>query len=313
MDQWSGGVADTQNDQLLIWGGGHGNGFDNGLYALHMGTSAAASSMTALTKSSCPTNAAQQCQAHCETLPDGNPNARQTYDALVYVPSPKNALLTMGGGPASTDGGFTARIWEFDLAQSVWKDTGKTSISAGGQGEFATGYLPATGLIYTFNGNLGFGTYDPMTGTVQDVGANNGIGDYHQTSIVDPVHKVWWFVGNGLFEYIDLSGSPTYQVITASGAGCAKAIAEAYPGVAYDSAQGQVVIWPNHGSSVFRVTFAGAMSTCTEEMHTENGVVPTDPDANSQGTYKRFGYFPNRGVFGLCTGVDANCFALRSK
>src|SRR3989344_245719 len=71
---WGGGAVDTSRNRLIIWGGGHTDYYGNELYVLDLNSLA----WQRLTNPS-------PRASDAETLSDGNPNSRHTYDGLAYI------------------------------------------------------------------------------------------------------------------------------------------------------------------------------------------------------------------------------------
>ena len=318
MGQWSGGVADTTNNRLLIFGGGHGNGFDNGVYALNVGSDAAHTNMSQLVTSTCLTNWGSRSTSPaenglningsgpCSTYSSAcNPNARQTYDALVYDPV-HNKMIDFGGVPAWNNGNWTDFIWELDLNTLRWTRVGQYQQS-NIVGMIASGWDPNTNTAWVYD-EQNLNQYDPATHTARLV-RQTGTGDYHQTSIIDPVNNVFWSMGNGVMQYLSLPNGSFSGQVAATGCGF---LNETYPGLTWNSTLGKVVAYPGTGNSIYIVNFNGASTTCTQQ--TFSGVTGTTPAAQGagyQGIFKRFQYLPKLDVYALCNNVDANCFALK--
>ena len=74
IEDWSGGIADTQRNRMILWGGGHNGYYGNEVYALNLieGT------MTRLTDPS-ELDPNRDC---IEAHPDGKPNNRETFNGL---------------------------------------------------------------------------------------------------------------------------------------------------------------------------------------------------------------------------------------
>src|SRR6266849_4211047 len=74
---WSGGIADTTRNRLILWGGGHTDYNGNEVYALDLNT-------LTFARLNNPSTPAGSCVA---ANPDGTPNSRHTYGGLAYLPS----------------------------------------------------------------------------------------------------------------------------------------------------------------------------------------------------------------------------------
>src|SRR3954462_11614119 len=71
---WSGGIADTKRNRMIIWGGGHTDYYGNELYSLNLSNL----SLTRLNNPS-PINAPVQNPSCASVLSDGAPNSRHSY------------------------------------------------------------------------------------------------------------------------------------------------------------------------------------------------------------------------------------------
>ncbi len=96
---WSGGIADTLRNRLIVWGGGHNDYYGNEVYALNL--SAKPVTLTRLNNPS-PPNIGGQFET---ALSDGNPNSRHTYNGLTYLAA-FDHMLAFGGVPADRPGRF---------------------------------------------------------------------------------------------------------------------------------------------------------------------------------------------------------------
>ena len=312
-------MADTTNNRLLIFGGGHADGFDNGVYSLNVGSDPAHSGMTALVPSTCLTNWGSRASSPSEnglnTNGSGpcatysascNPNALHTYDGMVYDPV-HNKMIAFGGVPAWNNGGWTRFIWELDLNTLKWTRVGQYQQSSF-IGMIASGWDPSTNTAWVYDeGNLN--QYDPATHTATLV-RQTGTGDYHQTSIIDPINNVFWTIGANVMQYLTLPGG-SFPGQNVAATGCSF-MSTAYPGLTWNSKLGKVVAYPGRGNSIYIINFNGTSTTCTQQTFSGvTGTTPAAPDANYQGTFKRFQYLPKLDVYVLCNNVDANCFVLK--
>ena len=85
---WSGGAFDTKRNQLIVWGGGHGDYAGNEIYAFSLDTL----QWTRLTEPSSIKDV-----KGCEPMmPDGQPTSRHTYNGLDYIES-EDKIIAAGG------------------------------------------------------------------------------------------------------------------------------------------------------------------------------------------------------------------------
>lgn len=163
LQSWSGFALDLTGSRAWIFGGGHSDGYNNGLYRFDMFRMAWAIQdmpsdrsnwSTAYTSNynatNCPEsqnaatakNAAGTLNAvndvYYDELPDSKPTARHTYSTMVYVPQTNEVVMVC------------RRLWRFSLSSGKW------SYRRLIRDQFAP---------YMDNEN-GIGTYDEVTGEV---------------------------------------------------------------------------------------------------------------------------------------------------
>src|SRR5581483_9270914 len=96
MNAWSGGVYDTDRDQLVVWGGGHTDYAGNEVYAF--GPLGGTPTWRRLTNPSNPP---------ADSTPrgsDGRPVSRHTYNLLAYMPAPYNKMVSCAIGSQYSNG-----------------------------------------------------------------------------------------------------------------------------------------------------------------------------------------------------------------
>jgi hypothetical protein len=292
MADWSGGMADTKRNRLMVWGGGHKGYYGNELYALDLN----ALTMSRITNPSPVTNVTT-CP---ETYTDGNPVSRHTYGGLTYMPNVDKMFAY--GGSRSDCGFMSIWTWNFDFPTNTWQQkephNGAQQISAPGAN---ADYDPNTGMVflsdnaYLYSYNVNTNTYTQLVW----VGT-----DYHLNGVIDPGRKFYFIIGGGQFWAVNIAG-PTYttQDWSTQVSGCSALDGAGYPGLAYDSVQKLIVGWVG-GNSV--ITFNPDTKTCSTVTY-PNG--PAAAQAN--GTNGRFRYFPSLGVFALANDWQQNAFTLR--
>src|ERR1700683_4307620 len=101
---WNGAVADTNQNRLIIWGGGHGNYYGNEIYSLNL--TANPITLTRVKDPTVPTNFANR--ENCiDGIPPGSPNfapnSRESYGGLAFIPGPYEMFIE-GGSVACLEG-----------------------------------------------------------------------------------------------------------------------------------------------------------------------------------------------------------------
>ena len=289
---WGSGIADTKRNRLVFWGGGHGDYGGNEVYALDLNTL----QMLRLNNHS-PLNTGS-C---IETLSDGNPNARHSYDDLAYIASADQMFSYTGALYCSNGSGSTA-VWTLDLPTLTWAQKITSTLTPNG-GFASADYDPNSGNVFVHTESWGmFGKYNLASNTMTTLATFLDV-NYYVTAVVDPKRKAFFMFGANQAFRIDISGADTtYGLHTLAATGCSFISADA-PGAAYDPVQDRVVGWSG-GNTVY--LYNPDTDSCTSVTY-PNG--PGAPQAN--GTNGRFRYFPALNVFALVNDWQQNAFALR--
>jgi hypothetical protein len=307
IEAWSGAVADTKRNRLVIWGGGHDDYWGNEVYGMDLN----AQQMLLLDNPSPVTNVAS-CP---ESYVDGTPSSRHTYDGLAYIPT-SDVMFAFGGSKAEC-GYFSDGTWTLSLATMTWTlmNPGGTNPQAGpGQ---VSDYDPNTGLVFLHDYVSGLYSYNYTNNTwTQALSDSYGI-DYHMTAAIDPKRKLFIVVGgcsgcagSGVQVY-NIAG-PTYTKTSPNvDASCSAFLTQSSPGIAYDPVLDKMVIWPDFGNSVY--VMDDTNWTCTTTTYAGG---PPDSHQNgtpstTRGTFGRFRYFANLGVYAVVNDSDINAYTLR--
>jgi len=295
LSAWNGGVADTKNNRLLFFGGGHFDYYGNEVYALDLNQL----SLRRLTEPG-PIGNLATCP---ESYTDDTPGARHTYNGLAYLAT--QGAMYLYGGAKSPCGAMSDATWIFDLSTLKWtrRDPHKGDSPAGAPGA-AADYDPKTGLVFLTDTRALF-SYDYTKNLYTQLRGYSGI-DYHLTGIVDPERRLFVLVGGpGQLWAIDIRPGSKYELrdLAKRQNGCDPILHAAYPGLAYDTEQKAIVGWAG-GDTVY-------------VLHPDTAICdvvtyPGGPGAAQQnGTEGRFRYFPALGVFALVNNWQQNAFALR--
>lgn len=287
---WGGAAADTSRNRLIIWGGGHNDYYGNELYALDLTTRV----MRRLTDPS-PIGEVSRCLG---TLPDGNPASRHTYGNLVYM-AHVDRMFAFGGAHACANGGFVNDTWTFDFSTNRWhlmNPTGPLPV----YGVTASAYDPVTQQVYLHD-TYGLSSYDFASNRYTRL-INNFSTDYHLTAAIDPGRRKFVLLGDGV-QVVDLDTLAVSRLTTTNTP--ALVTSRQSPGVAFDPVAQRVIAW-HGGNGVFALDLATAAWT-----QVAAGIGPNVP-APYQGTYGRWSYFPQYGVFALVNSIDQNAFVFRA-
>jgi hypothetical protein len=304
INAWGGAAADTVRNRMYIWGGGHTDYYGNEVYALDLN----ALTMTRIIN---PVSNPSLC---AEAQSNGTPSSRHTYDNLAYVPpigSSGDNMFSWSGAPACGTGIGSNGTWNLHIPTLTWtNETGSVSgghpDGTGGLGEVA--YDPNTNLVF-IGDTYSIWTYNTQTNTYTQVN-NNAPTDYHMSSVVDPVHKLFILMGGGGspgggMQVVNIASGSDYalQDWTSSVSGCSALTSAGYPGLAFDSAQNKVVGWVG-GDSV--IVFDPSAKTCTTVTYSGG-----PGSAQGNGTNGRFAYFPLLNLFAVVNDWQENAYTLR--
>jgi Bacterial Ig-like domain (group 2) len=345
---WSGAIADTDADQLLIFGGGHNNYYGNEIYSLNLAVDPV--TLTRLKDPTVPTNFANQ--SNCiEAIPPGvgtAPNSRESYGGLAFIPSAYR-MYVLDGSLACLEGDGSTGTWTISLSSlsnsSNWVNENLTMTGAnpatepGGDayGNIAD-YDPNSGLVFISDASSIF-TYDYSTNTTNQITPSQGfVTSIYLSGAVDPSRKLFVVLGgcstngtcqpgDGVF-VADISNPTTttqqdWTANTMAQPTCAEfleggvnPILSANPGIAFDSVADDFVAWPNQGNSVYILTPdpTNQRLTCTKD--TFAGGPPNSSQNNagansSNGTFGRFRYFPTPDAFVLINDWNIPAYILR--
>jgi hypothetical protein len=344
---WSGAIADTTANRLIIWGGGHMNYYGNEIYSLNL--TANPITLTRVKDPTVPTNYANN-ETCIDGIPPGSPNfapnSRESYGGMEFIPGPYQMFIE-GGSLACLLGNESQNTWTISLNNlsnaSQWLHINPTLVGPlpGSDGGYGYGnvaaYDPNTGLVF-LSDSASIYTYNFPTNTYTLISK----ADYFVTSIylsgaIDPVRKLLVLVGgcpggtcgpgDGVF-VADISNPTTtsrqdWTAATMADPVCAQflggganPIGAGSPGFVYDSVANDFVGWPNQGNSVYILTpdTVNQRLTCQQLTFPNGPPNSSYPDGTpnvSTGTFGRFRYFPALDVFVLVNDWNIPAYILR--
>jgi hypothetical protein len=282
MMAWSGGSYDTKRDQLIVWGGGHGNYSGNEIYVFNINTL----KWTRVNNPSVDVGGNEGSGVY----PDGNPRSRHTYNYVQYVPS-IDRFCSLGGAAQYLASKGTNKVHCFDFDKKVWEL--KNNIAPNAYLGNISGYDSKTGLIWMEGaGEVSYLTsWNPIT----DIWTKHAYYDptwfqYDYTGVIGNSHFV--AIGRNKVYDWDLN-TPSSQVKELSTTGGSDILAKRCPGFTFHSPSGNYIAWSG-GSDVF--SFNLATKTFTKiPLASTNKVTPTEMEYN--GTYGRFQYIASKDAF----------------
>lgn len=289
VDAWSGGTVDTKRSRLLVWGGGHTDYWGNEVYALDLSTL----SIKRIVEPS-PSTSQSSCNS---ALPDGTPVSRHTYGGLNYI-GHADRMFSVGGSMAPC-GSADMATWTFDFTAQKWQQVVSTSPLTPSYG-FMAAYDAVTKSVLVkdrsdfYSYSLETNKYTRLNTSTQDV-------SLYFSGTLDTKRRKFVMVGDGVVKVIDLA---TNQMSVLATSNAPSALSSASPGVAYDPVADRIVVWSG-GSNVYALNMD---TNVWSQVATNQG--PTSA-ASSEGTFGRWGYIPQYGVFALINNIDQNAWVFR--
>ncbi len=346
---WSGAIADTTANRLLIWGGGANNYYGNEIYSLNL--TAIPITLTRVKDPTVPTNFSNS--ANCvESIPPGTsdvaPNSRASYGGMAFLPGP-DVMYILNGSLACLQGNGSIATWTIPLTNlsntSSWmhEDPTLTGPEPGiflGRGGSSYGniaaYDPNSALVFVSDGSSIF-TYNYATNTYTRISAVEGfLTDVYMSGAIDPTRKLFVLAGgcmggactsNSSVFVADISNpaSTTQQNWTAATMAdpvCAEflgggmnSIGAGNPGIAFDTVANDFVAWPNQGNSIYILTPDPVNQRLTCQKSTFAGGPPNSSHTglpnSTNGTFGRFQYFPGPDVFVIVNDWNIPTYVLR--
>src|SRR5579862_9921863 len=345
---WSGAVADTTANRLIIWGGGHNNYYGNEIYALNLTANPIA--LVRLKDPTVPTNF--ENSSNCiDGIPPGSPNfapnSRESYAGMAFLPTAYRMYIE-GGSVACLLGDQSQNTWTIPLSglssSTSWVHENPTisGPTPGSDGGFTYGniadYDPNSGLIF-LSDSAAIYTYNYSKNTYTMVSPSQGfVTSIYLSGAIDPTRKLFVLVGgscgngscgpgDGVF-VADISDptSTTQQNWTTNTladpvcaeflAGGVNPINTSNPGITFDSVANDFVAWPNQGNSIYILTpdVANQRLTCTKQTFANgppNSAHHSDEPNTSYGTFGRLRYFPALDAFVLINDWNIPAYILR--
>ena len=344
---WSGGVVDTVNNRVIVWGGGHSDYAGDEVSALNLNGTP---SWQALTTPTYPVPYVwdghnwEGLQPYFVRAADGGiyqsgakPASRHTYNSLAYVPS-QDALYSFGGALANV-GFLSQEVWSLNLSTATWTLVGPPYSQSPGYPTVA--YNPNTGHIIMHDKNWTLFDYNPANNVWTTLTTQYTIGD-GTTAVVDPVNNLFVVVGGyGTTDNLGYPNVPAsnsiqafpltapYAMQTWTNPSCDLIYRSG--GLTWDSNLGLVVGYPGGGNQVY------LLNTGPQPVTTPFGTVPshqcldvpistnpspvlgTDYPPNPEGTgndqnlgiFGRFGYFPSLDQFAVVNDHTKNAWTVQ--
>lgn len=276
---WSGGIYDTRNDRLIVWGGGASTYAGNELYGFRLDDL----TWERITEPTADPALGKQIN------PDGTPAGRGTYNGLAYI-AHADRMFATGGAIAANAGNVGADItWTFDFGTRRWVDMKPSGTRPQTQAMNACAYDAATRKVWWVDGT-GLFSYDYDANRWTQHTADTGV--YDRTAVLDSKRGRLVLVGKGEVLAADLRApSPRLKAWKTTGG---DAFIAGRPGLDYDPVNDRIVGWG--GGPVFSLD----PDTGVWRSHNAAGA----PKATEAGIYGRWRYVPSLEAFVVVTDVD---------
>lgn len=307
---WNGGAFDTKRNNLIIWGGGHGNYGGNEIYTFNINTLTWSRAWGP--SSTIPDPVPSACN---EVYGDGNPASRHTYSSIEYIPS-IDRLFNQGGSLWCQNGSPSGATWLFNFSTGAWTRQVDVPNGPGGTGHLGSlaVYDPVTQHI--FNQRLmQFEEFDPVTntyttrGNIQSCGSGGNWQD-RMSAAIDPERRKFVWVGSGYVRVWDLNTFTCNEYTAAQIAGDGIVVNSDAPGFQYDPTIKKFVAWRG-GANVYTFDLTTRTFTLLPPA-ASNTVTPPTPDNNtSKGTYGKFRYIPSRNAYVMAHMTTQNVYLYR--
>jgi hypothetical protein len=299
---FSGGTYDSKRHELLIFGGGHGDGNGNEVLAFNLDT---------MTWRRVIDRSLNQYLRHpsnpslIEVLGDGKPNSRHTYGGIVYLPV-QDRMWTWGGSLASGSGGGSKGIWELDLATPIWirkTDNPSTSVA-----HWAV-YNPVTKKIIYGGDNSAIRQYDPITG-FNTLLYSWSFPREEPNAVLDTQRQLLLLIGHGLVYSYDLNNTSSAPIARTT-SGPQGAVNAWGPGLVFDPRIKEVIAWTGLDADR-RTVYTLDTGTWVWTSSVGTGVIPDTPaNGTYSRTYGRWQYSPEKNVYMVWNRPSASVYLYR--
>jgi len=231
---WGGATYDKDDRIMIVWGGGHGDSYDNSVYSF---------SLDNLTWSRLKDNTGVYVNGDPQS--NGDPSSRHTYDGLAYIAHAKRFFGY--NGAVAVSGGSSTVVWTFDVATKHWYNMNasgpKPGQNFGGNGGCA--YDPVTKNVY-------YASIDALYAYNFDSNAWTSVMEVKpqewekKRAIFDPKRRILFIMGTLKLYAYDLTTKADVSAnwVTTGGS---SVMSSGQAAGDYDVAADQIVAWAGSG------------------------------------------------------------------
>ncbi|HOX06499.1 MAG TPA: kelch repeat-containing protein [Planctomycetota bacterium] len=303
IDPWSGGAFDTKRDQLIVWGGGHGDYSGNEIYTFSLNT----------LKWTRVNNPSQPPAKDTAYAADGGPCSRHTYNYVQYLPAVDRFVSFGGAGFWQSGQTGTNHTDAFDFETRKWSKLADVPERAFGIGAFSA-VDPNTGHAWQHGAGgkcLCLAEYLPDKNAWVARGGQWTEGEndfsYNLTAAVDSKRKLFVACGGGAMWTWNIAAEGALKGAKLETSGDNAIVKAASPGFEYHAKSDRMVAWSG-GADVYLLNMDTKAWT---KVAPSPGNTVTPTAAAKWGTFGRFRYSPNKDVFVVVNSISEDVFIYR--
>ena len=307
---WNGGAFDTTRNNLIVWGGGHGNYGGNEIYTFNIDTLKWTRPWGPSPSIPSPVPAA--CN---ETYSDGNPASRHSYSSMEYIPS-VDRFFNQGGSLWCQNGSPSGATWLFNFSTGAWTRQIDVPNGSGGMGHLGSLAVYDPVRQHVFNQRLTqFEEFDPAAnsyttrGNIQNCGSGGNWQD-RMSAAIDPERRKFVWVGAGYVRVWDLANFSCNEYNAAQIGGDDVVVNSDAPGFQYDPTIKKFVAWQG-GANVYTLDITTLSFTLIPPAGSNTVPPPTPNNNTSKGTYGKFRYIPSKNAYVMAHMTTQNVYLYR--
>lgn len=312
---YSGGAFDIKRNQLMVFGGGHGDANDNGIYAFDMNTY----TWVEVAKASSSAHRSEGFDCIYDTsggyLEDGKPIANHTAQLIAYHPGWDALIQPVQGAPSNTADcykNFDNSNWNrYMLGTSKWDTSSLTDFPI--DSYYGVVLVDSSSNVWFFhtqsdpNDKVWEFKYSDSTWYAR----NNESVPYGPGIVgaMDTKNDIAVIFGNNYFAAWDVSTDTSISLLSSTSSGATDMVALNYSDLAYDPVTGLFVGWGGvEGESekvyALKVDPDNSLYHWYEVQPASGNTVDPGVRVQSRGPHGRWAYVPKDNAFILAKEFD---------
>lgn len=280
MSAWSGGAYDTENEELLVLGGGHDDGPWDGVWGFSLVDFQWHTRKSNSVEADIPRPSPSEV---VEVFPNGSWSSRHTYGGVAWDPTRNNMYVS--GGSMWNLGFGGQKIWKYDPTDASNTEL-HTSVGAPSVGYVGSAYIADYDALFMAAADTTIKKYDVVADTFTEVtGSYLGGNNYYRTFVWDDDDNILVVAGKGYgsgqIDHVVFNAGATSATVTPiTPTGCSAVMATQAPGGAYDTVSGDIYFYL--GANETRVfSYDVSTQTCTEHAAAAGNLVTPTPNETS--------------------------------